>query len=504
MRSIKSKAETTSKMAEKKRSGLKEERRTARAAPRSFCTPGPTLHATPPRPSTSDVSSGCIFAAFHTRFDDVAHPALRRWQEDMNLGWRCHPRHPAADREDASRQYRIEDGPTLLEERHRPCHAHILPLSLPHLLFSLHLWPGDKDDKYANANHNGVRGARRARPDELEGLLADSASGEDGWGHNDAAADPDALSLHSHLGPRGRRRPPPRTLRHISLWGFHLFWGGRGRGETRRYTGARRLGTGGAPRHRRPPGATPTQLKDVTLADVPCRAGSNATSHLSTSGAREGEVDSERRARRKSRKSMRRLAAALAEAPHTPDSAAFEGFPSTTSHTSSSPRPLTRAGYPPRSSSLHPHPHPRTPSRISKQAKMKKPRTSTASRASAKPKKPKKSKRSTKSHSSATSFTLASPPPTSTSFPSHSFAPSPLGEAGVRDSAINVDFGPFSPLNGGGGEDDFDGTPGRFGASDFYADADAGGEERVVREALPSPGLSRRGSAGFGKGMGGF
>ncbi|KAJ6451441.1 hypothetical protein C8R45DRAFT_90728 [Mycena sanguinolenta] len=91
----------------------------------------------------------------------------------------------------------------------------------------------NSDDEYTNSNP-GVRGVRRARPDELEGLLADSASGDaqdDGWGHDDAAADPDALSLHSHLGPRGRRRPPPRTPRHISLWGFDLFGSGRGKGR---------------------------------------------------------------------------------------------------------------------------------------------------------------------------------------------------------------------------------------------------------------------------------
>jgi hypothetical protein len=95
---------------------------------------------------------------------------------------------------------------------------------------------GDSDDEYTNTN-SSVRGVRRARADELEGLLADaqssrsSSSADDGWGGGgpggDAAADADAISLHSHLGPRGRRRPPPRTPRHISLWGFDLFGSGR-------------------------------------------------------------------------------------------------------------------------------------------------------------------------------------------------------------------------------------------------------------------------------------
>ncbi|KAJ7433396.1 hypothetical protein FB451DRAFT_1473442 [Mycena latifolia] len=50
---------------------------------------------------------------------------------------------------------------------------------------------------------------RRAHADELEGLLADVGT-DDGYG--DAAADADAISLHSHLGPRGRRRA--RRARH--------------------------------------------------------------------------------------------------------------------------------------------------------------------------------------------------------------------------------------------------------------------------------------------------
>ncbi|KAJ6451438.1 hypothetical protein C8R45DRAFT_1124926 [Mycena sanguinolenta] len=66
----------------------------------------------------------------------------------------------------------------------------------------------NSDDEYTNSNP-GVRGVRRTRPEELEGLLADSASGEDGWGHDDDAADPDVLSLHSHLGPRGDAAPAP-------------------------------------------------------------------------------------------------------------------------------------------------------------------------------------------------------------------------------------------------------------------------------------------------------
>ncbi|KAJ7282335.1 hypothetical protein C8J57DRAFT_1499325 [Mycena rebaudengoi] len=57
---------------------------------------------------------------------------------------------------------------------------------------------------------------RRARADELETLLQPSDA-------DDPAADADAISLHSHLGPRGRRKPTPRTPRHITLFGYSLF-----------------------------------------------------------------------------------------------------------------------------------------------------------------------------------------------------------------------------------------------------------------------------------------
>ncbi|KAJ7834817.1 hypothetical protein B0H14DRAFT_2590708 [Mycena olivaceomarginata] len=103
-----------------------------------------------------------------------------------------------------------------------------------------------------------------------------------------------------------------------------------------------------------------------------------------------------------------------------------------------------------------------------------------------------KSKRTTKSKSSATSSTLASPPPSATSFP-HGVRDSPLRDSGME-------FGAFTS---GGAEDEFDGTPGGFDSS-FGVEAEA--EPEVVREALPSPGLSR-GAGGFrfggGAGWGG-
>ncbi|KAJ7309452.1 hypothetical protein DFH08DRAFT_1049765 [Mycena albidolilacea] len=480
---------------------------------------------------------------------------------------------------------------------------------------------GDSDDEYSNSN--GVRGVRRARADELEGLLADAHSsnfgnsGDDGWRDrdDDAAADADAISLHSHLGPRGRRRAPPRTPKHISLWGFNVF--GRARGvaleggddalHARPHPPAAGDAAAAGKRTKRRGAqhstddllaraaldAGPTQLKDVSAADVARRARSGSAA---SQGHAETPVESdhERRARRKVRKEMRRLAAALAEAPHTPTE--FEGFPGSGElpsaphkgipapflHLSASgpapdalaqlqaaddedaadldglayarlaPRPMggsqsqsrssgrssgsgSGAPYSPvggtcyvflfvpslRSRLLLPPYYfsfafflllSRSPffllflfsssflvlrssiradsSFVSEVAYVGMP----------KPKKSKsKSRRSTKSKSSATSSTLASPPPTSPSFP-HGVRDSPLRDSGVE-------FGAFASGTGGA-EDEFDGTPGGFDSS-FGVEAEAEAEPEVPREALPSPGLSR-GAGGFrfggggGKGMGGF
>ncbi|KAJ7446617.1 hypothetical protein FB451DRAFT_1567823 [Mycena latifolia] len=127
---------------------------------------------------------------------------------------------------------------------------------------------------------------RRARADELEGLLADVDDG-------DAAADADAISLHSHLGPRGRRRAPPRTPRHIALWGFNLFGSGRGRG---------------------------VQLPaDGDGADDPLhRAATGTADPLQRSGSGRSAEDAQPLddadiERRRARKEMRRLAKAVAQ-----------------------------------------------------------------------------------------------------------------------------------------------------------------------------------------------
>ncbi|KAJ7128746.1 hypothetical protein C8R43DRAFT_1240190 [Mycena crocata] len=166
---------------------------------------------------------------------------------------------------------------------------------------------------------------RRARGDEFEGLLA--ASGEDA-GYNptddgDPTADADAISLHSHLGPRGRRKlgrkPPPKKPRHISFFGFDLFGAGRR---------VKLSEEGAEPLHR---GARGTHCSDDTA-----NGGRRSTDALLSNASPDAEAltdvseaDVERRARRKARKEMRRLAAEqeASVVPPAPSPNAHGGIP---------------------------------------------------------------------------------------------------------------------------------------------------------------------------------
>ncbi|KAJ7703746.1 hypothetical protein B0H17DRAFT_1194219 [Mycena rosella] len=306
----------------------------------------------------------------------------------------------------------------------------------------------------------------------LEGRLADADK-------DDAAADADAISLHSHFGPRGRRRPPPRTPRHIALWGFSLFESGR-----------------------------------------PERA----------------RADLCRRARRRARKEMQRFAAAAAShSPHSPHTE-FEGFPG--SGGPATPSPSAHRGIP---APFLPQP-PAIQSGSQSQANTQRaaadfdglsyarlaPRASAAggsgSRSSGrssnsgsgagysasaagyecvgapryvggKKKRSKSGRRGTKCKSSATSSTLASP--RAEEFGAFASA-GPLKSPTAFEGAA---------LEEGG--DDFDGTLGfsaREGAPSFAEgafDGVPGSLDGLPREALSSPGLSRGFSRGRGKSGGG-
>ncbi|KAJ7093388.1 hypothetical protein B0H15DRAFT_799191 [Mycena belliarum] len=371
---------------------------------------------------------------------------------------------------------------------------------------------GDSDTENERIPGPGVASyaIRRARADELEGLLADT--------HADAddAADADAISLHSHLGPRGRRRIPPRTPRHIALWGFNLF--GRGRVELP-------LDAAGEPLHR-PQSANAT----TDRAEAQRRRSAERTAGLLARAAADAgdaptplsDADIERRARRRARKEMRRLAAAVAQqdeqfalqvdSPLTPS--AHRGIPapflpSPAPHPEHGADALAqmRAQDDEDAADLDGGMYARLTPRAGAGGGSRSSGRSSNSGSGAHergsagsggyepvgaphgmpPKKTKK--RSKKSKSSATSSTLASP--------------------------RQEDFGAFAPVFDGA-QGEFDGTPGGldagFGArvefeGDQEFDGTPGGLGGVAREALPSSGLSKMGrglsfSVGGGTDMG--
>ena len=67
-----------------------------------------------------------------------------------------------------------------------------------------------------NVFGNGTRGVRRARPNELEGLLADAG---------DTDTEAETLSLHSNIGNGDRRRKRKRGSKTITVFGWNLFGG---------------------------------------------------------------------------------------------------------------------------------------------------------------------------------------------------------------------------------------------------------------------------------------
>ncbi|KAJ7881713.1 hypothetical protein B0H14DRAFT_3759249 [Mycena olivaceomarginata] len=297
-----------------------------------------------------------------------------------------------------------------------------------------------------------------------------------------------AISLHSHLGPRsaGATR---RARQSALLWGLNVFGHARGvlleggddalharphppvagdaavAGKRTKRRGAQHS-TDDLPRAALDAG--PTQLKDVSAADVARRTRSGSTASQGRADT-PVETDHEPRTRCKERKEMRRLAAALAEALHTPTE--FEGFPGS--------RAAARLGvgvgrrrmslWEKSPTSACPNPGPKRANRNPDGPR----------RASPAPLPPPSRLRRRARRLSRTGCAI-----------------SPLHDSGVEFSAFAV----------ASAEDDLDGTPGGFD-SNFGVEAEA--EPEVLREALPSPGLSRGAGGlwfggGGGKEMGGF
>ncbi|KAF7318551.1 hypothetical protein HMN09_00365400 [Mycena chlorophos] len=403
----------------------------------------------------------------------------------------------------------------------------------------------DDEDDEPPLTPSGSYAARRARADELEGLLADADAHprrgrDDGWGtgtgsgrsgtggggveggdgEGDAAADADAISLHSHLGPRGRRKVPPKSPRHISLWGWDLF--GSGRSSKSSGAGTKRLALPDGmadPLHRRQ--SQSSNASNGSTADL-LAAVARAEPHPPPEALTEADV--ERRARRKARKEMRRLARALAQnvnasqeglvppspnnAPGIPtpflhvqqqhqqqqladdeDDADLDGLAyarreprnasglsagdsQTQSRSSgrSSGSGSNRGVYVPAGHSASPNaiPYsPTTPMAVGPPIPKTHHSSSTRSGPGLGKAKSSSDRRSTRSKSSATSSTLASP--SAATFPGSPLAQAHApgaGGAGVEYGAFVKPELEFDGTPGGFGDEGFDGTPGGFDFED--------------------------------------
>lgn len=192
--------------------------------------------------------------------------------------------------------------------------------------------PSDSDslnqnDDSPSGSFGGTRGVRRARANELEGLLADAG---------DTDTEAETMSLHSNIGSGERRRKKKRGFKKITVFGWNLF---------------------GKPpiqlpdddddallrRHNRKP-ATPTTLSSATLDSDAAQLDSEAIEQLQISSAQldaraaaaeaeDKRLKEERRQLRRERKELQRAAKALAlaaEGANAFEGANFDGFPGST------------------------------------------------------------------------------------------------------------------------------------------------------------------------------
>ncbi|KAF9818055.1 hypothetical protein IEO21_03016 [Rhodonia placenta] len=156
----------------------------------------------------------------------------------------------------------------------------------------------------------------RARPDELEGLLADSDS-----------ADAETMSLHSNIGDERRRRKRRRPRRGIRLFGYDLFGRSpiqlpesddedphsRGVRRSRTISSSTSLDSDAAP-------IDPSTLDETYVARL---AAATAAAEEEQRRAKE-----ERRRLRKERKELKKMTLAMAMGMHaTANQEQFEGIP---------------------------------------------------------------------------------------------------------------------------------------------------------------------------------
>ncbi|CAK5270030.1 unnamed protein product [Mycena citricolor] len=350
----------------------------------------------------------------------------------------------------------------------------------------------DGQQHYAPLGPDWSIAARRARADELEGLLRDEDRHHGDGADIDAAADADAISLHSHLGPRGRARVPPRTPRHISLWGWNLFGVGR-----KPASGGVQLPAGSADPLHRAEGSVRRRDSEESTAALLSRAAMDPTPETLT------EDQVERRARRKARKEMKRLARALRESGASSNQLLFDADESPAA--SPDPRDLSHQFMPTPQMVPHVDEDPEGEADLDGAVYAR-----AAPRASLNGSQSRSSGRSSTSGSGSIPY---SPSPLS-GFARHSLQPPPpkarkTKSKKSKSSATSSTLGPESPTFGafvaapsktfdgtpgefdgtpGGLDDGFDGTPGSLASPDGTPVLPW---EAFPREAMPSPGLSR-------------
>ncbi|OSD02582.1 hypothetical protein PYCCODRAFT_1477573 [Trametes coccinea BRFM310] len=183
------------------------------------------------------------------------------------------------------------------------------------------------DNQNANRHLNGALAhviipPPRARPDELEGLLAD------------ASDDAETLSLHSNIGDRSRRGRKSKKKRrrdggpkHIRLFGFDLF--GRPPAIQLPESDEEDAGEGRSSRPRPRTISTDTLDSDAAPLDVSAIQELSAARHAEALAREEEErrAKEERRRRRREKRELKRAAMARALELHADTNEEFEGFP---------------------------------------------------------------------------------------------------------------------------------------------------------------------------------
>lgn len=182
--------------------------------------------------------------------------------------------------------------------------------------------PPNDDNSYGN----GTRGVRRARPNELEGLLADVG---------DTDTEGETLSLHSNIGNGDRRRKKRRGMKRITVFGWNLFGRppiqlpddeedellrrrrGRRKATTSMSSSNSTLDSDAAP-------LDPTEIENLRISSA------QLDERAAAAEVEDKRLKEERRQLRRERKELQKVARALALASSEAESRAedeFEGFP---------------------------------------------------------------------------------------------------------------------------------------------------------------------------------